>query len=323
MDRERKRANNANSLELRLLKYLHLVVSVLVFFWFWLRFRYPTGEWQVTRAFRYDVFVSLGFGALLAWFFKTYNAYTLGYFRIRALAFSQFLGQFFSAVIIYFVVSIGWWQFHNPLAFLPMLILMAIWDCAWSYWANSFYYRLVKTYRTAVIYRNEKDLIRFGDTSGKPIERMFRVEKYICYDGNDYLYILDQIGNCDAIFVAGVNPWLMNGLCKYCVEANVRGFFLPHIGDTIMFGAEHIKSFTTPVLSVRRTQIPFEYALIKRAFDFSAALLGLILLSPLMLMTAILIKAYDGGPVFYKQVRLTKDGKKFKISKFRSMRIDA
>ena len=42
-----------------------------------------------------------------------------------------------------------------------------------------------------------------------------------------------------------------------------------------------------------------------------------------MLITAILIKAYDGGPVFYKQVRLTKDGKLFKIIKFRSMRVDA
>ena len=36
-----------------------------------------------------------------------------------------------------------------------------------------------------------------------------------------------------------------------------------------------------------------------------------------------LIKAYDGGPVFYKQVRLTKDGNQFKIIKFRSMRVDA
>ena len=100
MERERKCANNANSLELRLPKYLHWGVSVLTFFYFWLRFRYPTGEWHVTNAFRYDIFVSLGFGLLLAWFFKTYNAYTLGYFRIRALAFSQFLGQIFSAVII-------------------------------------------------------------------------------------------------------------------------------------------------------------------------------------------------------------------------------
>ena len=323
MSRKITHANNASSLELRLTKYLHWCVSVLIFFYFWLRFRYPTGEWHVTNAFRYDIFVSLGFGLLLAWFFKTYNAYTLGYFRIRALAFSQFLGQVFSTVIAYFAVSVGWFQFHNPWTFLPMLFLMAIWDCAWSYWANWYYYRVVRTYRTAVIYRKEKDLVRFGDIAGKPIERMFNVEKYICYDGDDYLYLFEQIGDCDSVFVAGINPRLMNGLCKFCVEAGVRGFFLPHIGDTIMCGAEHIKSFSTPVLSVRRAAPSLEYAAVKRAFDFTVSLLGLIVLSPLMLLTAVLIKSYDGGPVFYKQVRLTKDGKEFKIIKFRSMRVDA
>ena len=49
---------------------------------------------------------------------------------------------------------------------------------------------------------------------------------------------------------------------------------------------------------------------------------ALVVLSPLMLVTAIAIKS-DGGPALYKQVRLTKDGRKFKILKFRSMRVDA
>ncbi len=47
------------------------------------------------------------------------------------------------------------------------------------------------------------------------------------------------------------------------------------------------------------------------------------ILSPFVGITALAIKLYDGGPVFYKQVRLTKDRKEFKILKFRSMRVDA
>ena len=42
-----------------------------------------------------------------------------------------------------------------------------------------------------------------------------------------------------------------------------------------------------------------------------------------MLITAICIKKTDGGPVFYKQTRLTKDGREFDVLKFRSMRVDA
>ena len=51
--------------------------------------------------------------------------------------------------------------------------------------------------------------------------------------------------------------------------------------------------------------------------------LGCIVTSPIMLITALCIKLYDGGPVFYTQDRLTRDGKVFKVYKFRSMKTDA
>lgn len=67
----------------------------------------------------------------------------------------------------------------------------------------------------------------------------------------------------------------------------------------------------------------FIYHSIKRIFDFIAAICGVIILSPIMLVIAILIKIEDHGPVFYKQVRVGKNGKKFKIYKFRSMFVNA
>lgn len=67
----------------------------------------------------------------------------------------------------------------------------------------------------------------------------------------------------------------------------------------------------------------FIYHSVKRVFDFLAATCGLIILSPLMLVIAILIKIEDHGPVFYKQIRVGKNGKKFKMYKFRSMFVNA
>jgi lipopolysaccharide/colanic/teichoic acid biosynthesis glycosyltransferase len=61
---------------------------------------------------------------------------------------------------------------------------------------------------------------------------------------------------------------------------------------------------------------------VKRAFDIFVSGLALIAFSPIMLVCAIAIKT-DGGPVLYKQTRLTKDGREFKVLKFRSMRVDA
>lgn len=69
---------------------------------------------------------------------------------------------------------------------------------------------------------------------------------------------------------------------------------------------------------VRRT-----YHMVKRAFDIIASVLGIVLLSPLFLLTAVLIKCTSKGPILFTQTRVGKDGKLFEIYKFRTMRVDA
>ena len=61
--------------------------------------------------------------------------------------------------------------------------------------------------------------------------------------------------------------------------------------------------------------------MLKRIFDIISSLFGLILLSPFMIIIAILIKLDSKGPIFFKQVRVTKNGREFKIFKYRTMRV--
>lgn len=67
----------------------------------------------------------------------------------------------------------------------------------------------------------------------------------------------------------------------------------------------------------------FIYHGMKRLFDIVAATCGIVILSPLMIIIAVLIKAEDHGPIFYKQVRVGRNGKTFKMYKFRSMFVNA
>ena len=67
----------------------------------------------------------------------------------------------------------------------------------------------------------------------------------------------------------------------------------------------------------------FIYHSMKRLFDIVAATCGIVILSPLMIIIAVLIKSEDHGPIFYKQVRVGKNGKTFKMYKFRSMFVNA
>lgn len=62
---------------------------------------------------------------------------------------------------------------------------------------------------------------------------------------------------------------------------------------------------------------------IKRLIDFFGSLIGLIIVSPVLIIIAVMIKTTSKGPAFFKQERLGKDGEKFKIFKFRTMVVNA
>lgn len=78
-----------------------------------------------------------------------------------------------------------------------------------------------------------------------------------------------------------------------------------------------------PLLTVRDIALRGWKLTVKRLMDISVAGLGLMFLSPFLLLIALLIKLESKGPVFYTQIRVGLDGKPFPILKFRSMRIDA
>ena len=97
---------------------------------------------------------------------------------------------------------------------------------------------------------------------------------------------------------------------------------IPRISDVMMRGSEQIHMLHMPILKNQRYKPSPEYRVIKRLSDILISGVAIIILSPLFLITSIAVKS-DGGPAFYKQKRLTKDGRVFEILKFRSMRVDA
>ena len=62
--------------------------------------------------------------------------------------------------------------------------------------------------------------------------------------------------------------------------------------------------------------------IMKRVFDFIMSLLGIIVLSPIIIVLIVLVKLTSKGPVLFKQRRIGKDNKEFYIYKFRTMRVD-
>ena len=133
----------------------------------------------------------------------------------------------------------------------------------------------------------------------------------------------EKIQNCDAVLIGDVPAHEKNRIMKYCFDIDKRVYVVPSIGDIITKSSEELNLFDTPLFLCRNMGIRTSERVIKRFFDLFLSLIALIVTSPILLITAIAIKAEDGGPVFFKQERCTIGGKKFMILKFRSMIVDA
>lgn len=128
---------------------------------------------------------------------------------------------------------------------------------------------------------------------------------------------------CNAVVLGDISVEERGPLLKFCYGRSIRVYLMPKITDVILMGAEELHVFDSPMLLTREYSLTMEQRFFKRLIDIVCSLLLLVIASPFMLITAIAVKLYDGGPVLYKQVRCTLNQRKFHILKFRSMRTDA
>ena len=103
----------------------------------------------------------------------------------------------------------------------------------------------------------------------------------------------------------------------------VRIKIIPDMYDILAGSVKMSSIFGAPLIEVNPEIMPAWQFSLKRIIDIAVSILALMLLSPLMLVIALLVKVSSPGPVFFRQERVGKNGKPFQIVKFRSMYTDA
>ena len=270
---------------------------------------YRKGNWLVIALF---LILYITFG-------RVYDAFAVSRNRISEMVYSQTLSVFISDFFMYLVIVLLAKHLRSPLCLIGAFAGQVLFSVCWSVLAQKIYFLMYDAKRTAVVYDMRPDL-------GEQIRGSWMDKKYdirLEMDAADCLDDLEALSDMQTVFISGVHSRERNIILKYCVEHDIEVFVIPRVGDELMSGARQMKMLHLPVLRVTRYAPSSIYLIAKRAFDIFASGLALVILSPIFLITAIAIKATDGGPVFYKQTRLTKDGKLFKVIKFRSMRVDA
>ena len=113
----------------------------------------------------------------------------------------------------------------------------------------------------------------------------------------------------------------MSVLLSVADQTNVK--IIPAMQDLVFGTIKQSAIWQAPLVQVTPELMPIWQRVVKRLFDIVASALALVVLSPVFLACAIIVKATSKGPVFYVQERIGKGGKPFKMAKFRSMRVDA
>ncbi|WP_092325525.1 sugar transferase [Butyrivibrio sp. YAB3001] len=316
-----------------LLGFVGLVMQTAVYALFWFRTYYPIVSadrisqdgyylgYGLKLYFRGHLLILGIYFILLLFFSNTYGGLKIGYLRPMDVFFSQIFALFMVNFISYFQLSLlrNWLVPAMPIVeifFLQLLI-----SFLWAYATNALYMAIFKPRELLLIsgiYPVDDITHKFNSRRDK-----YHIAKSMnISEGIEKVY-KECLGNYDGVIIWDVPSEYRNGLVKYCYGRNIRIYVMPKITDVLLKGSDQLHLFDTPVLLLREYAIKVEQRALKRIIDIIIALVAIVVFSPTMLVTAIVIKAYDGGPVLYKQIRCTKNRKQFKIMKFRSMRVDA
>lgn len=139
----------------------------------------------------------------------------------------------------------------------------------------------------------------------------------------DYDKIDKTFEGTDGVVTLDVHHENKKKIFKACYERKLLIFDVPSITDMLLASSNILHIVDTPILKINKFGPTQVEKIFKRLIDIVGSLILIILTSPIMLGVAIAIKIQDGGDILYKQVRLTKNEREFKILKFRSMIMNA
>jgi len=262
--------------------------------------------------------VAFVYVAALLVFGSVYDAFKVGIYRMHELSYSLSLAALFTNFFTYLILCLIARRMMNPLVMILLLVAQVVIIILMMYLMSHVYFSLYKARRVLAIFEhgNQNDIIK----KVQIIRERFQLTKGITTD-RGLEAIKREVDGYDTVLICDFDPTMKSEVLKYCYAKNKRIYLLPSSADTILNGSYQVQVFDTPVLFLHNGGLSMEQRIIKRIFDILLSLLGIIVLSPIMLITAIAIKLTSKGPIIFKQKRITRDQKEFCIYKFRSMKV--
>ncbi|MEA3272376.1 MAG: sugar transferase [Patescibacteria group bacterium] len=305
-----------------------VAVFLATFTAYFLRFETLT-EWRPATeiiTFNEYLLISLAFSLLLTIFFALSGLYK----KERRPVFEEIIKIFFaaSATIAFTILLL----FFRREFFASRFIIIAVWILSFVFVSLErqifqFIHKMLA--KKGVI---KKNIIIVGDNnSARAIINEFKKDKalgicvlkhYDCFNERVFYSLQNKFGDIDEIILT--NPKMPNDEVERVINFSITHHTtLKYSADFFASGSARIEIQTIagiPLVEIKKTPLDAWGKIFKRAFDIVVSSLLIIITSPVMLISILIIIFESGFPILFRNERIGEKGKKFDVLKFRSMK---
>ncbi len=282
--------------------------------------------WPLLRISRTLAVTLLAF--LMAYIFmsRIYGGFDIGKRKSKPIIYSQVAALLFTDLVAYLFLSIMMSNetTENRLRFANVWLLLLTYAVqilvliGLTYGFNALFFKINPPANCLLVSREDADYRSFIKEIEK-FKKQFHLTDAVDYRYPDLKRLIEQN---DTIFFYGLTPEEREAGVMHAYRKKKDIYYSLELTDIVALRGQTVYYSDKSLIASPEHYMSFEQRCIKRAGDLFLSTLALIILSPVFLITAAAIKLEDGGPVFYRQERVTYGGRIFEVLKFRSMRVE-
>ncbi len=302
----------------RVMLFAEVVVltAMLVYTWKWF---YNAG--MPVPIYRRGYYaMALFYGVFLLLCMKALKGRTIGEKRLFDLIVSQSIALLLCNVTVYFPLALLSYRLFHPGWLLLMSLVQICVIIWWCFLCNRLFFYLFRPLEMLYI-ADEPENSRLLRVLEHYWER-YHIRQSLPVSASPE-ELEEALKSCHAVLLDTADRDTQDRISMECFRRNLYLFLVPTPENVILNSARQLHLVDTPLLSTDSHRLGTFDLFLKRCMDVACSALGLLITLPVTLCTALAVRLGDGGPVFFTQERLTKNGRVFRLVKFRTMVVDA
>ena len=292
------------------------LVPALLFYYTYIH-HYPRANFYMKG----NVLFFVVYSAILVLFMMIYGSFSIRKYRTRELVFAFGLSCFFTDVIAYFLMCMIAKALLPPKYVILTLLAQCLIETGVFILARISADRLEPP-APALLIVPEKDAEENVRSKFDRRRTRYSIDRVVSAD-MPWEELCEIMHSYTTVVLMPMEKELCRRIMDDCFWHGIAIMLKPDMQDIMVNCADTVIMSDVPLCAVHTGNYDRGYLTAKRVLDIVASVCGLIICSPIFLAVAIAIKIQDGGPVFYRQKRLTLNGKPFYLTKFRSMVVNA